>query len=86
MNAIVSMVFTPDGETLATIGPENTGILWDLDPQSWQERLCQIVGRNMTRKNGESTCPISPTARPVRSGRRGISHVFSLVSIPPAIC
>jgi WD40 repeat protein len=43
-----SLVLAPDGKTLLT--GNYTGLLtwWDVDPQSWREKACQIAGRNLT--------------------------------------
>ena len=43
----ISAVFSPDGRTLATAGQEI--VFRNLDPTSWQARLCQLIGRELTR-------------------------------------
>jgi WD40 repeat protein len=43
----ISAVFSPDGHTLATAGQEI--VFRNLDPTSWQPRLCQLIGRELTR-------------------------------------
>ena len=45
-DAITSLVFSSDGETLASAG--NEIILWDMSPQSWLTKACIIAGRNFT--------------------------------------
>jgi WD40 repeat protein len=68
------VAFSPDGNILATAS--NKIILWDMNPQSWVEKICQRVGRNLTRSEwaqylpGETyraTCPqrpLEPVATP----------------------
>jgi WD40 repeat protein len=44
------LVFSPDGQYLATtIISSSSLILWEMDPQSWIDTACGIVGRNFTR-------------------------------------
>lgn len=71
------VVFSPDGNTLATVS--NNITLWDANPQSWFDKICQRVGRNFTRNEwaqyfpGETyraTCPqwpleAEPTPTPI---------------------
>ena len=61
------VAFSPDGNTLATTSDKI--ILWDMNPQSWIEKICQRVGRNFERSEwaqyfpGETyhaTCPQWP--------------------------
>ncbi len=40
------VVFSPDGNTLVTTS--NQIVFWDINPQSWIEKICQRVGRNFT--------------------------------------
>lgn len=65
------VMFSPDGHTLAVVS--NKILLWDVDPQSWIEKICQRIGRNLTRDEwgqyfpGEPyhlTCPEWPAAPP----------------------
>jgi WD40 repeat protein len=51
---VTSVVFGPDGKTLASgSGSGSLGSgdiwLWDLDLDSWKERACRIANRNLTR-------------------------------------
>ena len=41
--------FSADGRRLLAISPEGPVTLWDVDPESWQRRACDIAGRNLTR-------------------------------------
>ena len=44
--AVFSLAFSSDGKTLASDSSENIIILWDVNPESWMESICQQVGRN----------------------------------------
>ena len=46
---VLSVAFSPDGQTLASGSADNTIILWDVAPESWNARICQMVGRNLTK-------------------------------------
>lgn len=48
IDSIYSMVFIQDGKTLISASKDGN-ILWDIDPESWVERSCNIVARNFTR-------------------------------------
>jgi WD40 repeat protein len=62
----------PDGRELATTDPDGV-ILWDLDPDHWEQAACEIASRNLTRDEWATyfpnadmyhvTCPVWPTPR-----------------------
>jgi WD40 repeat protein len=64
-----TMFFLPDGKTLISASKEEV-IFWDLDPQSWIEKACNLAGRNFTPSEWgqfvgrslpyEETCPGLP--------------------------
>ena len=55
-----SVTFSPDGKTLASGSADSTIILWSLDPQSWIEKTCQRVGRNLTQPEWVQYFPNEP--------------------------
>ena len=69
-SAILSggLFFSADGKTLISAS-QGEVIVWDIDPQSWVERACNIAGRNFNRQEWDeyignevyhSTCPQFP--------------------------
>ena len=54
------LAFTPDGQTLLSGGGEGVVRQWDMDPASWRERACRVVGRNMTQSEWAEYMPGVP--------------------------
>jgi WD40 repeat protein len=58
--------FSPDGKVLATDGPENEILLWDVDMESWKRQACGRTNRKLTEEEWQrfigdgqylETCP-----------------------------
>ena len=64
---IGGLMFNPDGDRLISAGcwigesqePCSSGEIrwWDMDPESWIERACEIAGRNLTQEEWEMYFP-----------------------------
>jgi WD40 repeat protein len=46
--AVNHVSFSPDGSVLATDGPEDAILLWDVDIASWKGQACHRTNRNLT--------------------------------------
>jgi WD40 repeat protein len=65
-----SFAFSPDGKILAQgLAGMNGVVLWDMDPESWMQKTCNRIGRNLTRaewaqyfpnEEYRATCPQWP--------------------------
>ena len=53
-------MFSPDGKTLVTTGYAGNVYLWDVDPESWKARACEIAGRNLTQAEWARDLPGLP--------------------------
>ena len=49
---VVSLAFAEDGAFLLTTGRETVS-RWDLSPQTWRSRLCQVVNRKISKEEWE---------------------------------
>lgn len=69
--------FSPDNKSVILFDKEDTHknfYLWNIDPDSWSQKLCAIAGRNFTREEWkyymgdvpwEETCPSNYSCHPV---------------------
>jgi WD40 repeat protein len=57
-----SMVdLSPDGHHLL-VTTKDGGVVWDVDPASWAERVCALANRTLTRDEWETFLPGRPYA------------------------
>jgi WD40 repeat protein len=53
----VSAAFVDGGKGLVTVSDTGRGYLWDVSPQSWARRACDIAGRVLTRAEWKDALP-----------------------------
>jgi WD40 repeat protein len=53
----VAAAFVNDGSSLVTLYDNARGYEWDVQPQSWARRACQIAGRTLTRSEWNNALP-----------------------------
>jgi hypothetical protein len=49
--------FDPGGNRLAALYDNGTALVWDVNPEHWKKRACAVVGRPLTREEGEELLP-----------------------------
>jgi WD40 repeat protein/tRNA A-37 threonylcarbamoyl transferase component Bud32 len=52
--------FSPDGKSLLTTVSWDRRIVWDVDPQSWKRRACEIANRSLTQEEWDQFLPGRP--------------------------
>ncbi len=57
---LLPIVFSPDGKILASGGHDGIIVLWDLSTQSWINKTCQRIGRNITQAEWSQYFPGEP--------------------------
>jgi hypothetical protein len=59
--AVVGAMFL-DGDTRLAVVHERGGYVWDLRPERWAQRACDLAGRGLTRAEWEDVLPEQPYA------------------------
>lgn len=77
---VFGVAFSPDGKTVASHSDRDGLRFWNLDPQSMQDRLCQLANRNLTAAEWQQyvgdldsyqrTCPQFPEGAGVSEKKR----------------
>jgi DNA-binding SARP family transcriptional activator/WD40 repeat protein/energy-coupling factor transporter ATP-binding protein EcfA2 len=55
--APAQLAFVAGGSALVTLGTDGTGTLWDVRPQAWERRACDIAGRPLTAQEWQDALP-----------------------------
>jgi WD40 repeat protein len=53
----VGAAFVDGGTHLVTVYDNGAGYLWDVRPQSWARRACEVAGRTLTRAEWHDVLP-----------------------------
>ncbi|HXO09647.1 MAG TPA: hypothetical protein VN880_16515, partial [Solirubrobacteraceae bacterium] len=53
----VAAAFVDRGTHLVTLDDNGQGYLWDIQPQSWARRACEVAGRTLTRAEWNDALP-----------------------------
>jgi hypothetical protein len=51
---------SPDGRHLLTTAANGQGAVWDIDPESWKQRACDLANRALSRAEWEEFLPGRP--------------------------
>ena len=57
---VLAAAFTPDGRRLFIVSATGDAWVWDVGPDSWEGRACQIAGRSMTQAEWQLYLPDRP--------------------------
>jgi serine/threonine protein kinase/WD40 repeat protein len=52
--------FSPDGKRLLMTVQDGRGLVWDVDPESWKRRACDIANRTLTQEEWDQFLPGRP--------------------------
>jgi WD40 repeat protein/DNA-binding SARP family transcriptional activator len=52
--------FFPNGKRLIAVFPSGMGIIWNVDPASWNARACKVAGHNLSRTEWHNVLPNVP--------------------------
>jgi WD40 repeat protein len=56
----MALAFSLDSRNLYSSSTDGTIRRWDVDPNSWRERICDIAGRNLTQAEWAQYLPGEP--------------------------
>jgi WD40 repeat protein len=51
---------SPDGRHLLTTAANGQGVVWDINPESWKQRACDLANRTLTREEWDEFLPGRP--------------------------